>query len=190
MAPETVLDFWFGVPGAPEHGRNRAMWFKKDSAFDDELRVRFGALHASAAAGKLEAWEGLPATQLALIIVLDQFSRNLHRGTAAAFACDAAALRLAKDLVERAADAALLPVMRSFVYLPYEHSESLADQDEAVRLFDLLEVEPAAKGLAEWAHKHRDIVRRFGRFPHRNAMLDRASTAQEIAFLAQPGSSF
>lgn len=190
MTPETVLDFWFGAQGAPEHGRNRAMWFKKDVAFDEALRARFGALHAAAAAGKRAAWQGEPASQLALIIVLDQFSRNLHRGSAASFACDAEALRLAKDLVGRAADAALLPVMRSFVYLPYEHSESLADQDEAVRLFELLEQEPSAKGLAEWAHKHRAIVRRFGRFPHRNAILGRASTAEEMAFLAQPGSSF
>ncbi len=166
------------------------MWFKKDAAFDEALRVRFGALHAEAAAGKLTAWEGEPTSQLALIIVLDQFSRNLYRGLPVSFACDAAALRLAKDLVARGADATLLPVMRSFVYLPYEHSEVLADQDESVRLFELLEAEPATKGLAEWAHKHRDIVRRFGRFPHRNAIVGRASTVEEIAFLQQPGSSF
>ena len=190
MTPETIIEFWFGAPGSAERGHSRAMWFKKDAAFDEALRARFGALHAAAVAGKCSAWEGEPASQLALIVVLDQFSRNLYRGTPAAFACDAAALRLAKNLVARAADAALLPVMRSFVYLPYEHSETLADQDESVRLFEFLEAEPATKGLAEWAHKHRDIVHRFGRFPHRNAILGRASTDAEIAFLQQPGSSF
>ncbi len=190
VTPDTVLDFWFGAPGSSERGHSRAMWFKKDAAFDAALRLRFGALHAQAGAGQLTAWEREPASQLALIIVLDQFSRNLYRGAPASFACDAAALRLAKNLVARGADAALLPVMRSFVYLPYEHSEALADQDESVRLFELLEAEPATKGLAEWAHKHRDIVRRFGRFPHRNAILGRASTAEEIVFLQQPGSSF
>ena len=190
MTPETIIDFWFGAPGSKERGHSRAMWFKKDAAFDEVLRARFGALHAEAAAGRWRAWQGEPASQLALIIVLDQFSRNLHRGAALSFACDAAALSLAKNLVAREADAALLPVMRSFVYLPYEHSEVLADQDESVRLFERLEAEPTTKGLAEWAHKHREIVRRFGRFPHRNAILGRASTAEELAFLEQPGSSF
>ena len=190
MTPDTVLDFWFGAPGSRERGHRRAMWFKKDAAFDEALRAQFGVLHADAAAGQLAAWEGEAASQLALIIVLDQFSRNLYRGLPASFACDATALRLAKNLVARGADAALLPVMRSFVYLPYEHSEAMVDQDESARLFELLEAEPATKGLAEWAHKHRDIVQRFGRFPHRNAILGRASTAEEVVFLQQPGSSF
>ena len=205
MRPETVIDFWFGAPGSPERGRSRAIWFKKDAAFDADLRSRFGALHAEAAAGRLSAWEGTPLSSLALVIVLDQFSRNLFRGWPASFACDAAALALAKRMVAHGvdvsddvgggdggndADGALLPVMRSFVYLPFEHSEHLADQDEAVRLFTLLTQYPDTAGLLEWAQKHCDVIRRFGRFPHRNAILGRASTPVEIAFLQQPGSSF
>jgi uncharacterized protein (DUF924 family) len=186
-----ILDFWFGATGSVERGHSRAIWFKKDAAFDALLRERFGALHAQAAAGQLSVWgDGDAESRLALIVVLDQFSRNLHRGDPASFASDGAALRLAKDMVADGEDAALLPVMRSFVYLPFEHSEQLPDQDEAVRLFTLLETEPATKGLAEWAHKHREIIVRFGRFPHRNAILGRASTPAEMAFLAQPGSSF
>ena len=187
---ETIIDFWFGAVGSAERGHSRAMWFKKDAAFDTQLGAQFGALHRQAEAGGLSAWEGAPLSRLALLVVLDQFSRNLNRGSERSFACDGAALRLAKDAVARGWDGQLLPVMRSFVYLPYEHSEVLADQDESVRLFEQLEREPATKGLAEWAHKHREVIRRFGRFPHRNAILGRPSTAEELAFLQQPGSSF
>ncbi len=190
MQPETIVDFWFGAPGSAERGRSRAVWFKKDAAFDASIRSQFGAVHAEAAAGSLSAWEGAPASALALVIVLDQFSRNLFRGDPASFGCDAAALALAKRMVAAGWDGALLPVMRSFVYLPFEHSESLADQDEAVRLFTLLAAEPGQAGLLLWAEKHRDITRRFGRFPHRNAILGRVSTPAETAFLTQPGSSF
>ncbi len=199
MQPETVIDFWFGAPGSPERGRSRAIWFKKDAEFDANLRARFGALHAAAAAGRLSAWENAPLSALALVIALDQFSRNLFRGQPASFACDAAALELAKRMVAQgldvtdggdSADGALLPVMRSFVYLPFEHSEHLADQDEAVRRFTQLTQYPDTAGLLDWAEKHRQVIRRFGRFPHRNAILGRVSTPVEIAFLQQPGSSF
>lgn len=190
MTPDSILDFWFGVPGSPEYGRSRAQWFRKDAAFDADLRARFGEVHAAAAAGGLAAWEDGAASRLALIVVLDQFSRNIFRGDAASFACDPDALRLARDMVARNWDATLLPVMRSFVYLPFEHSEHPADQDEAVRLIGTLEHEPGTEGLLVWAEKHRDVIRRFGRFPHRNAILGRESTPDELAFLQQPGSSF
>lgn len=190
MSPDEVLEFWFGAHGSAEYGQPRAMWFKKDPAFDALLRERFGDLHARAAAGELSDWVAADASCLALIVVLDQFSRNLYRGQPASFACDAEALRLAKLMVEQGRDTRLTPVMRSFCYLPFEHSENLRDQDEAVRLFGLLASEPALSDLLVWAEKHRDVVRRFGRFPHRNAILGRPSTAQELAFLEQPGSSF
>ncbi len=190
MQPETIVDFWFGAPASDERGRSRAVWFKKDAAFDTSLREQFGAVHAEAAAGRWSAWERAPESALALVIVLDQFSRNLFRGEPASFTSDAAALALARRMIAQGWDQALLPVMRSFVYLPFEHSEQLADQDEAVRLFESLAREPDTGGLLVWAEKHRDIIRRFGRFPHRNAILGRASTPAEIEFLTQPGSSF
>ncbi len=190
MTPAVILDFWFGAPGSAEHGRSRAEWFRKDAAFDAELRAQFGELHAAAAAGALAAWEGSAESRLALIVVLDQLSRNMFRGEPASFACDPEALRLARDMVARNWDVKLLPMMRSFVYLPFEHSENLADQDEAVRLFGVLGREPGMEGLLVWAEKHRDVIWRFGRFPHRNAILGRVSTPEETAFLGQPGSSF
>jgi uncharacterized protein (DUF924 family) len=190
MTPEYVLDFWFGAHGSPERGKSRAMWFKKDDAFDVSLHAKFGTLHTEARAGRLQAWEGQPKSALALIIVLDQFSRNMFRGKPESFAGDAAALRLARAVIARGQDTSLLPVMRQFLYLPFEHSENLADQDESVRLFTLLDALAETKGLLEWAEKHRAIVQRFGRFPHRNAILGRESTAEEMAFLTTPGSSF
>ena len=190
MTPETLLDFWFGARGSPERGKSRAMWFKKDEAFDAALHAKFGVLHTEARAGQLQAWEAQPKSALALIILLDQFSRNMFRGQPESFAGDAVALRLARAVITRGQDTALLPVMRQFVYLPFEHSENLADQDESVRRFGILDALPETKGLLDWAEKHRAIIARFGRFPHRNAILGRESTAEEIEFLQTPGSSF
>lgn len=190
VSPTAVLDFWFGPSDAASHGKSRPEWFRKDDAFDAALRERFSMLHADVAAGRMPDWERSVEGVLAQIIVLDQFSRNMFRNTPAAFASDAKALRLARALVGRAADLPLLPVMRWFVYLPFEHSENLADQDEAVRLFRTLPPGPDADGVIEYAEKHRDVIRRFGRFPHRNAILGRTSTAEETAFLQTPGSSF
>ena len=190
MTPDDILDFWFGASGSPERGKSRTIWFKKDAAFDAGLHARFGALHSDARAGHLQAWEAQGKSALALIIVLDQFSRNMFRGKPESFAGDATALRLARTVVARGWDAGLLPVMRQFVYLPFEHSENLADQDESVRLFTQLAAQPDLAGLVEWADKHREIIRRFGRFPHRNEILGRVSTPEEIAFLQTPGSAF
>lgn len=192
MAPNTtpgdVLDFWFG--SGAERGRSHARWFRKDAAFDEAIRARFLPLVEQAAGGGLDAWRSAPESALALIVVLDQFPRNLFRETARAFATDAAARAVARQVIEAGWDTAMRPVERQFVYLPLEHSESLADQDECHRLMLALAAFPETAGLHEWAEKHRVIIRRFGRFPHRNAALGRESTPEEIEFLATPGSRF
>ena len=185
-----VLAFWFGEPGSPDYGRPRPAWFRKDPAFDEEIRHRVLALHARAALGELDRWHDDPDSLLALVVVLDQFSRNLYRDDPRAFSQDAAALACAQLAIGRGWDEARLPVERQFLYLPFEHAEDLAMQDRSVALFSALEAFPGTKGLTEWAEKHRVIVRRFGRFPHRNAALGRESTPEEVAFLREPGSGF
>jgi uncharacterized protein (DUF924 family) len=175
MRPETVLAFWFQ--------RDRKAWFTKDAGFDREIRTRFLPLYELAASGELATWMQEPRSCLALVIVLDQFPRNMFRGAARAFAADALALQAARTIVEHGWDRAFSPDERTFAYLPFEHSENLQDQERSLRLFE-------GNENLEWARKHYEIVRRFGRFPHRNAALGRASTPEEIAFLGQPGSSF
>jgi uncharacterized protein (DUF924 family) len=205
---QEVLDFWFGAPGSSVHGRTRAEWFRKDPVFDAQIADRFGPLVLAALAGGLLDWEpggGDPADDLAdgglsgasarqalaLLIVLDQFPRNLYRGDARAFDGDARALDIAGRLVAAGLDRTLLGVERQFVYLPFEHAESLVAQRCAMALFtQLARDEPGLSDLVEWARRHHDIVARFGRFPHRNAVLGRQSTAEEIEFLKQPGSGF
>jgi len=183
-----VIGFWFGPPEA--RGKSRPEWFRKDEKFDAQIRRRFGASHAAAAAGELDAWRSEPASMLALVVILDQFSRNLYRGDARAFAQDRLALACAREALARGDDSKWLPVERQFVYMPFEHSEDIADQDRAVELMRALDAFDATRGLVEWAERHRAIIRRFGRFPHRNAALGRASTDEETAFLRQPGSGF
>ncbi len=189
-APEEVLEFWFGAPGAPETGKARKAWFVKDDAFDAQIRARFGTLIAAAMGGELESWLDAPESALAYVLLLDQFTRNAFRGTAASFAGDARALAAARGIVERGWDTGMAPVHRWFCYLPFEHSERIEDQRESLRLFGLLRDDPVAGGAYEWAVKHFEVVERFGRYPHRNAILGRASTPEELAFLSQPGSSF
>ena len=181
-----VLAFWFGEPPGP----SRAEWFRKDPAFDQQIRDRFAELHKRAARGELDAWRASPDSMLALVIVLDQFSRNMYRGDARAFAQDARARDCAHQALARGDDEVALPVHRQFLYLPLEHSEDMADQDLCVERMRLLDAFAETKGLVKWAESHRDIVRRFGRFPHRNAALGRATTAEEAEFLKRPGSSF
>ncbi len=185
-----VLEFWFGAPGEAHFGKSRRQWFVKDPEFDAQIARRFGALVEAALAGELDHWQASPAEELARIVVLDQFTRNIHRGTAAMFAGDALALAAADDLVAGGRDRELLPVQRAFCYLPFEHSESLADQDRAVQLFETLRDDEDAGGMLEWALRHREVIQRFGRFPHRNEILGRASSAAELEFLGQPGSRF
>ncbi len=186
-----VLDFWFGAPDSAEFGTSRKAWFTKDPAFDAQIRVRFGNLVEQALSGALTGWEAPPRAALAHILLLDQFTRNAYRGTPRAFAGDAQALAAAQGLVARGGDAALAPVERGFAYLPFEHSEDVAMQEEALRLYGRLATDaPAQASLLEWARKHHVIVARFGRFPHRNAVLGRASSSDELVFLEQPGSGF
>ena len=185
-----VLEFWFGAPDSPEFGRPRAPWFVKSAEFDALIRDRFLATHEAAAAGALDAWSSRPLAALALAVVLDQFPRNMFRGTPRAFAADARALALARNAVQRGFDAVLLPVQCWFVYLPFEHAEDLGAQRESLRLFERLATDAAGAGTLTYAMRHYAVIERFGRFPHRNAILGRASTPEELAFLAQPGSSF
>lgn len=186
-----VLDFWFGRADEAHHLQTRPEWFRKDAAFDTAIRERFGALIDAALRGELADWAAMPRSALAEVIVLDQFTRNTRRDTVGMFDGDARALAAARALVASGADRRLPGVMRQFVYLPFEHSEALADQIECLRLFAQLgRDEPALAGLQEWAQKHHDVVARFGRFPHRNAALGRESTPEETEFLKQPGSGF
>lgn len=185
-----VLDFWFGAPGTSEYGAPRKAWFRKSKVFDAQVRERFGGLRERAGAGALRHWEDTPEGLLALIILLDQFSRNMYRDTAGAFAGDAQALAAARLMVGRGWDVGLPEVARGFVYLPFEHAEDLGAQEEALRLFATLPAGAQRDDLLEWARKHHEVIRRFGRFPHRNRIVGRVSTAQEEAFLKQPGSRF
>jgi uncharacterized protein (DUF924 family) len=188
---QAVLDFWFGAPTSAEFGTARRAWFAKVDAFDQAIRDRFGALIEQTLRGEHEDWAGDPHSALAQIVVLDQFTRNAFRGTARAFAGDARALAAASRMVGARQDEALPALMRTFVYLPFEHAEGLAMQDESVRLFKRLVGDgDDPERLVEYAQRHRAIIERFGRFPHRNEILGRQSTAEEIAFLKQPGSGF
>jgi uncharacterized protein (DUF924 family) len=189
--PQAVLDFWFGAPGDAHHLQSRPEWFRKDAAFDALIAQRFDTLIEAALRGELDGWAAQPRSALARIVVLDQFTRNTRRGSAGMFAGDAQALAAARAMVANGADRTLPAVMRQFVYLPFEHAEDADAQRESLRLFAQLEAdEPALAGLLEWARRHAEIVERFGRFPHRNAALGRASTAEEAEFLKQPGSGF
>ena len=181
-----VLDFWFGA--APHAARD--LWFRKDTAFDDEIRSRFDDDVAAALAGAYGDWCTSPRGSLARVLLLDQFTRNLYRGTAKAFAGDAAALATANDAVMRGWDRELGPYERWFLYMPYEHAEDLAMQERSLALFGALSAETGDTAALEWARKHADVIRRFGRYPHRNAMLGRASTAEELEYLSQPGAGF
>jgi uncharacterized protein (DUF924 family) len=186
-----VLAFWFGAADDPARDKPRAAWFKKDPAFDAQIRTSFGDRIEQALAGGLAHWALEPAGALARIIVLDQFTRNAFRDTARAFAGDALALIAARELVASRGDLALPGVQRQFAYLPFEHAEDLRMQDESMRLFgQLARDEPALADLLTWAQRHHAIIERFGRFPHRNALLGRTSTPQELDFLREPGSSF
>jgi uncharacterized protein (DUF924 family) len=176
---QTVLDFWFReiAPGQ--------RW-KVDPAFDQMIRDRFAETHAQANRGELFAWRREPAGRLAEIIVLDQFSRNMYRDKPAAFASDALALVLAQEAIAQGADASLAPDQRAFLYMPFMHSESKAIHEIALTLFSA----PGLENNHAYELRHKAIIDRFGRYPHRNAILGRESTAEELEFLSQPGSRF
>jgi len=180
-----VLEFWFGAPNSRERGRPRKSWFQKSEAFDAEIRRRFLATWERAARGELVPWQATPLASLALVVTLDQFPRNMFRGTARAFASDSLALAAARSMIAMEFDRLLSPVERLFAYLPFTHAEDLAAQRRSLALFHGLEPEDERS-----AKRHYEIIARFGRFPHRNAVLGRRSTPEETEFLKQPGSSF
>jgi uncharacterized protein (DUF924 family) len=187
---EEVLAFWFGRPGESGYGEYREVWFKKDDAFDEEVRTRFLDLYEQAARGELDAWREEARSCLALIIVLDQFPRNMFRGDPKTYATDERALALARHAREQGFDRELAPFERHFVYMPFMHSEDIEDQRLSVELFDALAQEPGGTDVTEYARGHAGIVERFGRFPHRNEILGRETTPEEAEFLKEPGSSF
>jgi uncharacterized protein (DUF924 family) len=179
VTQDEVLDFWF-VETDPK------AWWTPDPRFDEQIRRRFGDLHERAVRGELHAWRATPRGRLAEILVLDQFSRNLYRGSARAFAHDLAALLLAQEALSAGAHLALEPVQRAFLLMPYMHSESRQIHDVAERLYR----EHAPEENFKFEQRHKAIIDRFGRYPHRNAALGRVSTPEEIEFLKLPGSSF
>jgi uncharacterized protein (DUF924 family) len=189
-AAQTILDFWFGGETEAEFGQRRALWFKADAAFDQLVGAACHVHHLEAAAGRLDGWAATPKGCLALLILLDQVPRNLFRGSPRAYATDAKALALAHDAVAHGFDRPLHPIQRCFVYLPLEHAETLADQRRSVALFEALAPELTSKTTLAAVHRHYEIIARFGRFPHRNAVLGRVSTEEELAFLTEPNSSF
>ncbi|GJG93307.1 DUF924 family protein [Cupriavidus pauculus] len=191
-AARAVLDFWFGQPGSPDWNVQRRDWFAKSDAFDARIRERFLATWQAIHDGEPDDWSVTPEGACARIVLLDQFPRNMFRGDPHSFATDGQALALARRMLSDGSDRMLpTPWHRVFCYLPFEHAESLSDQDISVRETSALRDDSAGKvDTVEWAIKHRDVIARFGRFPHRNAMLGRPSTPDELAFLKQPGSRF
>lgn len=185
---EEIVRFWFWASDTTR--RDARVWFVPDATFDQSCTVGFLADHERAAAGALDDWQAAPRSALALILLLDQFPRNMFRGSARAFATDPQALSVAKHAVARRFDSKLPVTERAFVYLPFEHSESLDDQDEGVRLFRQLAAQDSSmSGYLQFAEGHRETIRRFGRFPHRNRILGRASTAEEAEFVTRAASS-
>lgn len=197
MDTQAILTFWFGPLDAQglSDEQHVQRWWRKDPMFDAQVTQRFSDVHAALARGELGAPESAEQ-RLAMVLVLDQFPRNMFRGDARSFATDAQALALARAAVARGEDQTLHGHPRTFLYLPFMHSELLADQDECLRLFvnyrDQSQgaLRAALEGNVGFAHQHRDIIARFGRFPHRNQLLGRETTDEERAFLTQPGSSF
>lgn len=177
--PKDVVGFW--TAAGPEK------WFVKSTKFDEAIALKFEPVHHAAARGEYDAWAASAEGSLALLILLDQFPRNLYRGSGHAFATDAKARHVARNAVASGHDRATEPGLRQFFYLPFEHSEDLADQDEAIALFTRLKDETGDAESLRWADLHREIIVKFGRFPHRNASLGRITTAEEQAFLSDGG---
>ena len=199
-SPDAVLRFWFGVtrPGNTEALAQKTLWFAKSEALDEQIRQQFGTAVQAAIAGDLQDWERDPWSALALIVLLDQFTRNIYRGNAEAFAGDARALALSLRLQADSTDQQLPAVARVFVYLPMEHSEDWAMQARSVQAFTALveseagepDVQAYLRGSLDYAQRHQVVIAQFGRFPHRNRPLGRSSTADEMEYLSKPGSGF
>jgi uncharacterized protein (DUF924 family) len=183
---QALLDAWFGPPGDPAREQHREIWFKSPAEFDNALRDAFLADLEAASAGELRSWEALPEGALALVLLLDQIPRNIFRGTPRAYATDAAARAVADRALAEGYDRLVPPVWRLFFYMPFHHSEDLADQRRSVALFDSLPRNPDRRGaLRRYGRTYIEVIERFGRFPHRNKILGRESTPDEIAFLAE-----
>ncbi|MBV6622146.1 MAG: DUF924 domain-containing protein [Rivularia sp. (in: Bacteria)] len=185
-----ILDFWFGSRDKPDYGKPRKVWFAKQPEFDEEIRRRFLADYEKAAAGNLDEWKESSDTCLALILLLDQFPRNIFREDPQAFATDWEALSTAHQAIAQGFDRQLLNVQRWFVYLPFVHSENIEHQRQAVKLFQKLSGDRDSASAIENAIRHRSVIERFGRFPHRNSILGRPSNPEEKEFLKQPGARF
>lgn len=196
--PETVLQYWFGSNSddAVVAAEQANLWWSHSETVDGEIRERFESLVLQAGARELDEWASQPRSLLALILLTDQFPRNMYRGSARAFAFDPKALAWSLEGITAGGDLELRPIERVFFYLPFEHAESLAHQNRSVALFQkLVETVPVEQkskfeGFLDFAVRHRAVIARFGRFPHRNKMLGRQSTAEESLFLTEPGSSF
>ena len=190
-----IIDFWFGdmdhygIP--PEATRKR--WFEKSAAFDEELKKKYGHLVEQASQGLLDGWANQPEGALAVVLLLDQFRRNIFRNTPEAFRLDPSALAIARTAIDQHYDQALLPIQRVFMYLPFEHSEDPKVQQRSIELFDALyrsvpaEQKELFKDFYKYAKAHQDVIEKFGRFPHRNAILGRESTPEELQYLADGG---
>lgn len=183
--PREILQFWFS-------DRVRPLWFEKDAGLDADIRARFGPLVHQAQMGGFEDWRSSPEGTLALLLLLDQFARNVHRGEAKAYLGDPRARQIAEEAIRRGFDQRYPLPDRVFFYLPFEHSEALADQDRFIALLEgcVREFGEVATEFLEYGHRHREIIKRFGRFPHRNEALGRATTEEEAEFLKGPNSSF
>ncbi|AZN36652.1 DUF924 family protein [Iodobacter ciconiae] len=185
MNPDDVLSFWFG-----EQLEIRAQWFHKDAEFDAQINTKFLAFVEMAAQGKLNHWLKTPRHCLAYIILLDQFPRNIFRNSARSFAYDHLALQAAKDIINAGFNTQFHALEQLFIYLPLEHSENLADQELTLSLMKQWQNEPQLQGFYDYAIKHHAVIQRFGRFPHRNTLLGRNSTMEELNYLSLPGAGF
>jgi uncharacterized protein (DUF924 family) len=196
--PRSILDFWFGPAGEANQiaGRQSPLWWSKSDERDLDIRRRFQDTLEMAASGELDSWAGTPEGLLSLVILVDQFPRNIYRAQARCFSFDSLARRWCRQGLGNGIDRLLTPIQRVFFYLPLEHSEELTDQNQSVALFSKLthevreEEESLFQGYLDYALRHREIIDRFGRYPHRNQLLARESTPEELVFLEQPGSSF
>jgi uncharacterized protein (DUF924 family) len=186
---DEILSFWFTEPDGTT-GKNRQVWFTKDPEFDAVVRDRFLSDYHQAATGALDPWQSTASGCLALILILDQFPRNLFRGQPESFATDGKALSIAQWAIAQGFDQTLPPIQRWFVYMPFMHSEDLEIQQQSVDLFQQFEGDSETQSSYPFAIKHMEVIQRFGRFPHRNIILGRENTPEEMEFLQQPGSSF
>lgn len=190
---QAILQFWFGEPNTEttSYNHRRKLWFSKRPEFDALIQSQFRSVYEQAAKGELADWQRFPLGCLALVILLDQFPRNMFRDTPQAFATDPQALHIAQQAIEQGFDRQLEPIQRIFIYLPFEHSETLDHQRQSVERCQQLYAEaPELADVLDYALRHQKVIERFGRFPHRNRILGRENTPEETKFLQQPGSAF